>query len=418
MLGALWLPAQMVWSAPSPDPKVDWPGWRGPGGDGIAAPGQQLPVRWDEGSGVVWKAPLPGRGHGSPTVVGAHIYLATAEPSTGAQSVLCLERATGKQLWQREVHAAQADAGRHANSSAASSTVACDGERLYINFPNSGAVYTSALSLDGALLWQTKLCDFVMHQGFASSPMVHGDLVLVTADHRGGGLVAGLDRKNGKIVWSRERPKIANYPSPSVLRAASRTQLVLGGCNLVTSLDPVTGQKLWELEGSTEETVGSAVTDGTRIFVSGGWPKNHTMAVTADGSGAVAWQNTARVYVPSMLVKDGYLYAVMDAGMAVCWKADSGEQMWKERLGGDFFASPVMAGDRVYATNLAGETFVFEATPQSFKLLSQNKLGTEAYASPVLCGNRIYLRTAYRSESRSEFLFCIGAPASEPPKQQ
>ncbi len=394
--------------AASAAPTTDWPAWRGPTHDGLATPGQNAPVQWSETEGVLWKAALPGRGHGSPTVVGDRVYLATADPVKKSQSVLCLDRSNGKIVWQTEVHGSQADPGKHANSSAASSTVAWDGERLFINFLNGGAVHTTALDVDGKILWQRKVCDFLVHQGFASSPLVHESLVLVSADSRAGGAVAGLDRKSGRIVWSEPRPKLPNYTSPAVLQAGGRAQLVLAGCNLMTSLDPLTGKKLWEIAGSTEECVGSAVTDGVRVFAGGGWPKNHTAAILADGSGKVAWQNTARVYVPSMIVKAGHLYAVMDAGMAVCWKSDTGEELWKERLGGDIFSSPVMADDRVYVSNVAGKTFVFEATPKGFKLLAQNQLGHEAYASPVVCGGRVYLRVAKRGEGRQEFLYCVG----------
>jgi outer membrane protein assembly factor BamB len=138
------------------------------------------------------------------------------------------------------------------------------------------------------------------------------------------------------------------------------------------------------------------------------------MAMMADGSGTVAWENKTRVYVPTMIAKAGHLYAVIDAGMAICWKSDTGEELWKERLGGDFFASPVIVDDRIYASNVGGKTFVFEATPKSFKLLAQNQLGDEAYASPVICGGRVYLRVAKKGESRQEFLYCVGnkgAPA-------
>ena len=232
--------------------------------------------------------------------------------------------------------------------------------------------------------------------------------MLVSADNKGGGVIAGLDRKDGKIKWSTARPKIANYMSPSVVQAAGRPQLVIGGCNLVTSLDPLTGKTLWETNNSTEECVGSVVTDGVRVFASGGWPRNHIVALAADGSGAVAWQNNSRVYVPSMIVKDDHLYAVMDAGFVACWKSDSGQELWKERLGGDFFASPAMVNNRIYATNLRGKTFVVEATPEKCKILAQNQLGDEAYASPVICDNRIYLRVAKTGDSRQEFLYCVG----------
>ena len=390
------------------DPALDWPGWRGPTRDGLAATGQNPPVQWSETSNILWKMPLPGRGHGSPTVVGNRIYLATADPARRTQSVLCLDRLAGKKVWQTEVHGGGADPGKHSNSSAASSTVACDGEQLFINFLNNGAVHTTALALDGKVLWQRKICDFVTHQGFASSPVLHESLVLVSADNRGGGAIAGLDRESGRVIWSEPRPKLPNYTTPAIVQAAGRTQMVLAGCNLFTSLDPLTGKKLWEIKGSTEECVGSAVTDGVRVFAGGGYPRNHTAAISADGSGAVAWQNTARVYVPSMIVKAGHLYAVLDAGMAVCWKSDTGEELWKERLGGDFFASPVMVGDRIYASNVSGRTFVFEATPRSFKLIAQNQLGDEVYASPTICGGRIYLRVARRGDTRQEILYCIG----------
>ncbi len=392
---------------------VDWPCWRGPTRDGIAAPGQNPPIHWSETENILWKAAIPGRGHGSPTIVGDRVYLATADPVRHTQSVLCLDRHTGKIIWQSEVHGANADPGKHANSSAASSSVTCDGSRLYINFLNGAAVHTSALDLAGKILWQRKVCDYVTHQGFGSSPILHESLVLVSADHRGGGVIAALDRESGKIIWTHGRPKLPNYPTPSILDVGGRTQLVIAGCNVVTSLNPSTGKLLWEIPGSTEECVTSAVTDGTRVFVSGGYPKNHTMAVMADGSGGIAWQNTARVYVPSMILKAGHLYAVMDAGLAVCWKSDTGEELWKERLGGDFYASPVMVDGRMYASNSGGKTYVFQAQPDTFKILAQNQLGDEAFASPAICGSRLYLRGAKRGDPRQEFLWCVANPATE-----
>src|ERR1041385_5889228 len=395
------------------DPSNDWPAWRGPTRDGIAAPGQNPPIHWSETENIAWKTPIPGRGHSSPTVVGNQIFLATADESRGSQSVVCFDRATGKLIWQKEVHAQGADKGHHNNSTAASSTVACDGDQLYINFLNNGAVHTTALSRDGKILWQQKICDYVTHQGFGASPVLHESVVLVAADHRGGGTIAGLGRKSGKILWTSSRPKIANYTTPAIIKAAGKTQMVLGGCNLITSFDPLTGKKLWELDGSTEECVVTPVTDGTRVFTSGGYPRNHTVAVTADGSKNIAWQNTTRVYVPSMICKEGCLYATLDAGLAVCWKADTGAEIWKERLGGDFFASPVMVEDRIYTVNLAGKMFVFEATPKNFKLLAENQLGDEAYVSPTICGHRIYLRVAKRGNPRQEFLYCISDKASQ-----
>jgi len=313
----------------TPDPATDWPEWRGPTRNGIAAPGQAPPVEWNETNNVLWKVPIPGAGHGSPIVVGNHIYLATAERVKSNQSVLCFERETGKLLWQTAVHGGQPDPGKHSNSSAASSTVACGGHRLFINFLNQGAVHTSALDLDSKVLWQRKVCDYVTHQGFGSSPVLYESLVLVSADHRGGGVLAGLDQATGRVVWSVSRPPIANYTSPALVQANGRAQMVLGGCKLITSLDPASGKKLWEIDGSTEECVTTMASDGVRVFASGGYPRSHTVSVMADGSGRIAWQNHVSLYVPSPIVKDGHFYAVLDAGLAVCWKSDTGEELWK-----------------------------------------------------------------------------------------
>jgi outer membrane protein assembly factor BamB len=386
----------------------DWPGWRGPTADGHAAAGQKVPVTWSETQNVVWKAPVRGKGHASPTVVGNRIYLATADHATDEQLVICYDRATGKQVWETVVHRGNLETKGHRNSSQASSSVAWDGQRLYINFVNDKAVHTTALDAAGKILWQRRVDEFVMHQGFGSSPVVHGSVVLVTADHRGGGAVAALDARTGEIKWQHERPKIANYASPAVIKAAGKTQVVVAGCNLISSYDPDSGKKLWEIEGSTEETVVTAVTDGSRIFVGGGYPKNHTVAIEADGSGRIAWQNGNRQYVPSMLVRDGHLYAVLDAGQAVCMKSDTGEEVWREKIDRDFYGSPVMLGNRIYITSMGGVTSVFEATPQGGRLLAQNRLGDESFSTPSICGNRIYLRSAKKGEPRQEFLWCIG----------
>ena len=367
-----------------------------------------LPTEWSEIKNVVWKTPIPGRGHSTPTLVGDRIYLATAEEDEMYQSVICLDKATGKPVWETRVHESQFAVGLNKHSSHAGTAVVHDGERLYVNFVIGNQAYASALGLDGKLLWQKPIGKYKVHQGYGSSPMVFGDIVVVKADTKIGGVICGLDKKTGREIWRQERPKLPNYTTPVVIEAAGKQQMVFCGCELVTSLDPLTGKKLWEVPGSTEECVSTLVTDGTHIFVSGGWPKNHTAAIVADGSGKVAWRNTARVYVPSMLIRDGFLYVTMDAGFAICWNAKTGKQQWKERLGGAFYTSPVMAGNRIYGTNLAGKTFVFEANPDEFKLLATNQLGDEVYASPIVSGDRLYLRVAFKDEERQEFLYAIG----------
>ena len=354
-------------AAPQADDSIavgenDWPWWRGSQRDGSAAENQKPPVGWSATENVVWKAEVPGRGYGSPAVWGAHVYLAACDEASGSQSILCHDRATGRRLWETEVHHGGA-MRKNAKSTGASTTPACDGERIFINFANKDAVTTTALSREGKILWQTKISDYTIHQGYGSSPAPYRSLVLVSADHHGGGVVAGLDRKTGSIAWKHERPKVPNYSSPVILKVDGREQAILIGCDLVSSFDPMTGKVLWETAGSTTECVTSTVTDGTRVFSSGGYPRNHLAAVRADGTGKVDWETKDRVYVPSLVIRDGYLYGTLDGGAAVCWEAASGKEMWKARLGGVFSASPVRVGARIYTTNEAGENFVFEANP-------------------------------------------------------
>lgn len=390
--------------------KNDWPWWRGVNRDGVAAADQSPPVTWSEDENVLWKMPIPGRGHGSPCVVGEQVFLAIADHEREVQAIQCLDRQSGKLIWETEVHRGGFDTKGNNKTSLASATVACDGKRLFINFLHDGAVYLTALTRDGKRLWQKKVTEFVTHQGFGASPALYESLVIVSADNKGTtGAFAAYDRVSGERVWKHDRPAQPNYTSPVILKVSGRDQLLFTGCDLVTSLDPLSGKVLWEVPGATTECVTTTVTDGERIFTSGGYPKNHLSAVQGDGTGKIAWENGSRVYVPSMLIREGYLYAVLDAGVAMCWNSATGKEQWKQRIGGTFSASPVLVGENIYATNEAGQTFVFKASPKGFEKVAENKLGEDVYATPTICGSRIYTRVATLADGkRQEWLYCLG----------
>lgn len=393
---------------------ADWPWWRGPTRDGIAASDQNPPTTWSDTENVLWRVPVAGRGHGSATVVGDQVFLTTADFDTQQQNVLCVDRQTGKTLWDTTVHKGgipepgTKKAG-NLKASFASTTVACDGRLVFVNFYNDGAAYTTALDRSGQQVWQTKISPYVIHQGYGSSPCLYKDLVIVSADNKGGGAIKALKRATGDLVWERKRPKKPNYPSPIILNIDRKDQLLFTGCDLVTSLNPLTGDVYWEFEGSTTECVTSTVTDGKHIFTSGGYPKNHISAVTADGSNKVVWENTVRTYVPSMLARDGHLFAVLDAGIATCRNCDTGKEAWKCRLAGTFSSSPILVGDRLYATNEDGTTFVLKVSTEGYEKLATNKLGDNVFATPTICGGRIYARVAFEQDGkRREFLYCLG----------
>ena len=388
----------------------DWPWWRGPSHDGHAAAGQTVPLTWSDTENVLWSADVPGRGSSSPTVVGDRVYLTSCDEAAGSQSVHAFDRTTGRLVWTRQVHASGA-MRKNERSTGASSSVTCDGERLFVAFPTSGAVVITALSPAGEQVWQVTLCEYLIHQGYGASPLLYDDTVIAVADHKGGGAVAALDRRTGKVVWKKPRPPFPNYSSPIVFRLFGRDQLILIGCDKVISHDPATGETLWEREGATTECVTTPVTDGERVFTSGGYPKNHVSAVRADGSTKIDWQNGEREYVPSMIIHDGHLYGVLDAGIAVCWEAATGRERWKHRLGGNFSASPVLLDGRIFVTSEAGQTHIFPARPDRFESLAVNRLGDEAWATPAICGDRIYFRVATGTGAeRREQLVCIGEP--------
>lgn len=387
----------------------DWPWWRGPYRNGTADPQDNVPTTWGSDENIAWMTPIPGRGHGSPTIVGDRVFVAIAERDRASRSVVCLDRRTGEVRWTKDVHVGNETPYINEKGSDASSSIACDGERIFVNFLHDGAMVTSALTLDGEILWQREVSDYIVHQAFASSPAIFGELVLVTADNKGGGAVAAINRESGEIVWQQDRPAFPNYVSPIVLEVSGREQLLMMGCDLVSGFDPASGEKLWEVVGSTTECVTSTVVHGDLMFTSGGYPENHLSAVRCDGSGELVWKNDTRVYVPSFVLCDGYLYAVADAGVAICWNADTGEELWQSRLGGTFSSSCVLVGDLVYATNEAGTTFIFRARPDEFELIAENQLGDECFATPAICGNHIYNRIAITTgDVRQEYVVCIG----------
>ena len=291
----------------------DWPWWRGPNLDGSAVTPQNVPLPWDANQDIKWIVDIPGRGHGSPTIAGNSIYLATCDESQGSQSVLALDRETGQLKWTTVVHESGAML-KNAKSSGASSSVATDGEHLFINFATGGKVILTALALDGRILWQQPVSDYQIHQGYGASPALYEELVYCVADTKGQGAIAAFERATGKLVWKQPRPSNPNYPSPIVLKVAGKPQLILTGCDTIISYHPKTGEVLWEAPGATTECVTTTVTDGLHVYSSGGYPQNHMSAIRADGSRTIAWENDERLYVPSMVIKDGYLYAVLDAG--------------------------------------------------------------------------------------------------------
>lgn len=377
----------------------DWPWWRGPEMTGQAV-GATPPTTWSDRSNVLWQTAVPGRGHASPCVFGDQVFIATADEADETQSLVCYNRSDGQMRWSTTVHRG-GFMNMHGKNSQASATPACDGQRVLAVYMNGGGIWVDAVGLDGSILWQQEAGKFTSRHGYGSSPVLYRSLVIVAGDNTGGGFLAALDRETGKIVWRVPRRNEASFATPIVAETGGREQLLLSGQGLVVSYDPASGQELWRTTGSAKSTANTVAWNDEFVFATGGFPENHVLAIRADGSGEVVWQNKVKDYVPSPLLVGELLFVVTDDGIAYCFEAKTGKEVWKKRLGGDFSASPILAGDHVYVPNERGTVYVFKPTRQ-YELVAENTLSSGGFASPVVCGDTIFLRTA-------ENLYCIGS---------
>jgi hypothetical protein len=396
----------LLWAGSSL-PAADWPWWRGPDRDGKAA-GPPPPLTWSEGEHIDWKTPVPGRGFSSPVVVGGRVLVTSADEERQRQFVLCLDRTAGRPLWSRVVH----EGGfmrRHPENSHASATPACDGHRLFCVFPNRGALHVTALEIDGSVAWSQAAGPFDLapdHEGYGSSPVLHGELVIINGDNRRAGFLAAFDRQTGRLQWRTERLSLGSFGTPVVATLAGRAQLLLSGTHSVDGYDPGTGRLLWTCRGTAEATANTVAFSDRLVFASGGAPEKEMLCVRADGSGDVSdshvlWRSSRGVaYVPSLLHSSNRLYVVTDSGTARCLEAESGRVVWEERLAGAFKASPVLWGDRLYVGNESGQTFVLRAADR-FELRATNALAEGAFATPAIAEGRIFLRTMHH-------LYCLG----------
>jgi outer membrane protein assembly factor BamB len=390
---------------------ADWLQWRGPNGNNVAESGQTVPTTWSTTQNVVWKVDVPGRGHSSPIIVGDLIVLTSANESQQQQGVFGFNRRTGKQQWGTLI--SQGGFPKvHNKNTHASATACSDGRQIYATFNHHNKIEAVALDLSGKIVWKKDVGGFVPRRyqyGYAAAPTLYKGKLIISADSDTVAWIKALDTKSGAVAWEQNRPKKLNWSSPIVANVAGKDQLLISGCEMIASYDPASGRPLWSQACLTMATCGTVVWDKDTVYASGGYPKKQTVAVKADGSGEIAWSNGAKCYEQSMLIHDGHVYCVDDVGIAFCWNAKTGREMWKTRLQGPVSASPVLVGDTIYASNERGTTFVFKANPQRFESVGENQLGNSAFASPVVVDNRIYLRVGSGDgRSRKETLYAIG----------
>lgn len=426
----------------------DWPQWRGPSGNAVSSE-TDLPVRWSVDSNIVWKVALAGLGGSSPIVMsdqvfvtsqigsaavkkGSHPQLARDDPSLvikenpmgGRRSVpqarisevsLVVEsfnRSNGKKLWEYRVKATGPFPELHEKHNLATPTPVSDGERLYAWFGNGLIV---CLDMQGNLVWSRHLgqeySPFQIQWGHGSSPILYNDLVILLCDHRLASYLLALDKSTGKERWKQDRGKDrVSFSTPLVVPHSESDELIVNSSERIDAYNPANGELLWYAGSPRQSPIPSPVFHDSVIYMSRGYRNSDFLAIRSGGRGEVTESHTLWLtptgasYVPSILYYEGLLYMTNDAGMMTCADAVTGEQVWRQRLLGVFFASPVGADGKVYFVSETGETIVIRSGREP-NILARNNLRERLIASPAISRGNIFLRS-------DENLFCIGKSTS------
>ena len=389
--------------------QADWPQFRGPKGDGHAS-ASGLPTRWSETENIVWKTAVPGLGWSSPVVRGNRVYLTTAISATEDEelhelALLAFDLATGKQLFQQTLFQQQGPVQMHKKNSHASPTPLVADDRIYVHFGPHG---TACTTLEGKPIWKQTLAYEPVH-GNGGSPVLAGNVLIVCCDGKDVQYVAGLDCLTGNIAWKTSRDtsprKGFSFATPLVLPAARSTakfdQVICPGSDAVFSYDPTTGNTLWRFDyPDGYSVIPKPVFGNGLVYICSGYDKPAVYAVRPDGSGNVtethlSWKLDRGVpHTPSLLLNEQELYLVTDRGVAACLNALTGEEHWRERLGGNFSASPLYANGLIYFQNETGEATVVRAGKE-FVEVGRNLLGDNerTFASYATVPGRLLIRS-------------------------
>jgi outer membrane protein assembly factor BamB len=404
-----------------------WPQWRGPLGTG-AAPNANPPTAWSETRNIKWKLPIPGEGDSTPIVWADRVFILSAipsgsgpaeggkgEPSTTAFhfTVICIDRASGKVLWQKVARETKPHEGRQENNTFASASPVTDGQLLWAFFGSRGL---HCYDFQGNLKWEKDFGLMKTKMGFGegASPAVSGNILVINWDHEGEDFIVGLDKTTGRELWRQPRNEPTGWSTPLIVDFHGQKQVVVNATGKVRSYDLNSGKELWSCSGQTPNAIPSPVARDGVVYVTSGFRGNTLQAIRLGRSGdltgtdAILWsRNKSTPYVPSPLLVDDYLYLVSgNDAMISCFNATSGEPFFeRERLEGirGVYASPVCAGDRVYVLGREGVCVVLKKGPKP-EVMAVNKLeDSRSDASIAIVDDELFVRTAH-------YLYCVGNP--------
>jgi outer membrane protein assembly factor BamB len=371
----------------------NWPQFRGPTGNGHAA-SRNFPTTWSENENIHWKAPVAGLGWSSPVVWSGQIWLTTAIESEGTLRAVCYDRDSGQLLHDIEVFK-YGDLGRIASkNSHASPTPVIDGRNLFVHF---GAHGTACLTLDGQIVWTVQL-KYDHRHGPGSSPVVWNDLVIVPCDAPDKQFLVALDKRTGNERWRVEQAEEQAYSTPIVVRVGAQDQVIASRGNGVIAHDPRDGRELWRVSYQGHSVVPRPVVEGNMVYVCTGYWNPTLLGIKLGGSGDVTTSHVAFSakrgvpHVPSPVVAGGRIYMTTDLGILTCLDAVSGKELWRERLSGNYAASPTLADGKIYLFSEEGNATVM-APGEGFQAVATNQLDGRILASPAFVDGAIYLRT-------------------------
>jgi len=422
----------------------NWPQWRGPMGSGISNE-KNLPGEWGADKNIRWKTPLPGRGHSSPVVWGNRIFLTTdieGDIVPGAKAVqhvrkgevwvhpdsvsgnrkhtlkvLCLDRDTGKILWEQIAYEGTVLDDRHRKNTYASGTPVTDGKLVYAFFEAEGLY---CYDFAGKLIWKTSVGKISkVGMGPGTSPVLFENLVILQCDLEDGGpdlsFISAVDKRTGKEVWRVKRSHRKTHATPLIVRSGNRTELVANGWETVVAYDPATGKELWHCDGVRGWGIPSPVANNDMVFVSAGYPGKRAMGIKLGASGDLTgtpnlvWSyDKGTAYVTSPILYDDYLYLVSDKGILTCIDAKTGALQYeggRVPVPATFSASAVAFDGKIFLTSEDGDTFVIKAGPKH-EVLATNSLGEPVYASPAIADGMLFIRG-------EKTLYCIGGGAKK-----
>lgn len=405
---------------------ADWSEFRGPLGNGLVA--ESIPIQWSATDNARWRTELPGEGWSSPIIVKDTIYLTaaipqettpqgnsainpSANPSEAAKTspidrqlcLLSIDAITGKLInriplfIQRGATAAKI----HQKNSHASPTPFFDGEHLFVHFGHQG---TACVTLDGNILWRNDQLAYPPVHGNGGSPVVVGQHLIFSRDGENISEITALDKATGEIAWQTQRDvetkKRFSFCTPLVLELNGRKQLILPGSDVVQSLNPEDGRENWRVRYTGYSVIPKPIFHRGLVFVSTSYDRPSLLAIDPTGSGDVTdthvrWTvsaNAAIPHTPSLVALDGKVAMVSDKGIAACFDAATGKELWKERIGGNFSASPLLVGSNMHLLSEEGDYTVLDIADQP-QTVAQTKLGERSLASPAVIDGDLILRT-------------------------